>query len=106
MSIIRTSLLVAVLMGGTVVSIPVVHPPAADAAPCRANEQFDPRTGICWSSQDLSNRGNPTGIGGTGHCSPGRLGTCLGAAQNGIQPGANLRPQPPAGPAPRIWPSQ
>lgn len=93
----RTSMLVAAIIGGTIMSAPLVSSPAAEAA-C----QKDPRTGICWTNQDLSNRGHPSN---GGLCSPGRLGTCLGAAQNGVTPGANLRPQPPAGPAPRTWPN-
>lgn len=105
MNIFRTSLLVAAIVGGTVVSTPVMSPPWAQAAPC--NGLPDPRTGICWSNQDLSNRGNPTGPGGTSHCSPGRIGVCLGAAQNGVKPGANLQTKPPAGAAPRTtWPSR
>lgn len=100
MTTFRTSMFVAAIIGGTIVSAPLVSAPAAQAA-C----QKDPRTGICWTNQDLSNRGNPSGPGGTAFCTPGRLGQCLGAAQNGVTPGANLRPQPPAGPAPRSWPN-
>lgn len=71
------------------------------AAACAGGTVLDPRTGICWSQVNPSNS-----WGGSGNipCLPGRLGLCLGALQNTPIPGAALRPQPPAGPAPRSGP--
>jgi len=99
MTAYRSSFLTAALLGVSLMSAPLVSTPVAQAT-C----QQDPVTGICWTTQQLGNRGNPSSIGGTANCSPGRLGLCLGAAQNGVTPGANLKPQAPAGPAPRSWP--
>ena len=98
--ITASRLLLAAALGAGVLTGPVVTAPPAAAA-CNAGQIADPITGICWS-QSATNLGI-TGTGGT--CLPGRLGLCLGALQNSQLPGANLSPQPAAGPAPRAsWP--
>ena len=83
----------------------LIEAPTAAAA-CPGGTILDPRTGVCWSQVSPSNS-----YGGSGNipCLPGRLGLCLGALQNNPVPGAALRPQAPAGPAPRsggrgTWP--
>ncbi len=76
--------------------------PSASSANCPGGQIADPITGLCWSQNAPSNS-----YGGSGNipCLPGRLGLCLGALQNTPIPGAALKPQPPAGPAPRTsWP--
>ena len=98
--ITASRLLLAAALGAGMLTGPMVTAPPAAAA-CTAGQIADPITGICWS-QSATNLGI-TGTGGT--CLPGRLGLCLGALQNSQIPGANLRPQPAAGPAPRAsWP--
>ena len=93
-----SSLLMAAICGGALLSAPMVTAPPANAA-CNAGQIPDPVTGICWS-QSATNLGI-SGTGGT--CLPGRLGLCLGALQNSQLPGARLKPQAPAG-ANRVWP--
>lgn len=107
MTRIKASTLLLALVGFVLfLSGPVITAPPAYAA-CAANQQLDPRTGMCWSTTDRNIIGTPRSTGGTAPCIPGRLGTCLAAAQNGTQPGANLKPHPPAGPAPRTtWPAR
>lgn len=93
-------LLLAAFVGAGLLSAPLVGAPAAHAA-CVSNQFADPITGVCWDSSQFG-----SGISGTGGtCLPGRLGLCLGALANSQMPGANLKPQPAAGPAPRsTWP--
>ncbi len=102
-----STLLTAAIAGVISLSAPVLSAPPAGAVQCAPNQQVDARTGLCWGKQDLNNLGTARGIGGNAPCMPGRLGLCLGAAQNGINPGDTLRAKPPAGPAPRTtWPSR
>lgn len=99
--ITASRLLVAAACAAGLLSSPLVSAPSAHAA-CTGNQMSDPVTGVCWSPSQFG-----SGISGTGGtCLPGRLGLCLGALQNSQVPGANLSPQPPAGPAPRpgSWP--
>lgn len=91
----------AVSCGAALLTAPTLTAPPAGAA-CNAGQTADPFTGVCWSQSATT-----LGISGTGGtCLPGRLGLCLGALQNSQIPGANLRPMPAAGPAPRqgSWP--
>lgn len=107
MRIHASTLLTAAIAGAVLLSVPLVSDPLAAATNCAPNQQVDARTGLCWGKQDLNNLGTARGMGGTAPCMPGRLGLCLGAIQNGVTPGANLRTKPPAGPAPRTtWPSR
>lgn len=96
-------LTVSICSGVLLLSAPWSSPPTASTAPCGGGTVLDPRTGICWSQNQPNNS-----YGGSGNipCLPGRLGLCLGALQNTPEPGAALRPAPPAGPAPRpgTWP--
>lgn len=103
-----STLLTAAIAGVLTLSAAVLPAPPADATvTCAPNQKVDGRTGLCWGVQDFNNLGNARGVGGTAPCMPGRLGLCLGAAQNGINPGDTLRTKPPAGPAPRTtWPSR
>lgn len=72
---------------------------AQPALRCPGGTVADPKTGICWSSNQY-NHGS-----GNRPCLPGRLGLCLGALQNSPTPGAALQPATPGGPAPRpSWP--
>ena len=93
-----TKLLGASICSGLLVSAALVAAPTATSANCPGGSILDPTTGICWSQNNPSNS-----YGGSGNipCLPGRLGLCLGALQNTPIPGAALKPQPPAGPAPR-----
>lgn len=96
-----TRLLVAAVLGGALVSAPMITATPVDAAPCPGGAIADPVTGVCWSqSQGVT----ITGTGGT--CMPGRLGLCLGALQNSQIPGANLPSNTGAGPSrqPGSWP--
>lgn len=92
--------LLALLCGAVLMSGPLVTAPPAHAA-CNAGEVYDARTGVCWSQAQTT-----LGVSGTGGtCLPGRLGLCMAGVANSQMPGANLRPMPPAGPAPRAsWP--
>ncbi|MFM8597985.1 MAG: hypothetical protein ACKOB8_03135 [Mycobacterium sp.] len=91
----RALVLAAALIAAGLSAAPTAH------AGCTAGEVPDPATGVCWSSSATN-----LGITGTGGvCFPGRLGLCIAGFQNSQVPGAALRPQPPAGPAPRTsWP--
>ena len=91
------SLLLASLCGALLMSAPLVTAPAAHAA-CAGGQVLDPTTGVCWSQSQTQ----ITGTGGV--CLPGRLGLCMAGLQKSQMPGANLQPQPPAGPAPSSWP--
>lgn len=92
-------LLLASLCGAVLMSAPLVTAPTAHAA-CTAGQTYDPRTGVCWSQAQTT-----LGITGSGGmCLPGRLGLCMAGLQNSQLPGANLQPNPPAGPAPSSWP--
>ena len=91
--------LLALLCGAVLMAAPVVTAPSAHAA-CTAGQTYDPRTGVCWSQAQTT-----LGITGTGGmCLPGRLGLCMAGLQNSQMPGDNLKPMPPAGPAPSSWP--
>jgi len=89
-------LLASVCAAGLLAAPLVIAPPAH--AQCGGGQVYDPTTGVCWSQSQ-------TQIAGTGGvCLPGRLGLCMAGLQNSQMPGANLKPQPPAGPAPSSWP--
>lgn len=94
-------LLLAFLGAGTLAVAVMTVAPTASSALCPGGTILDPITGVCWSQNSPSNS-----WGGSGNipCLPGRLGLCLGALQNTSIPGAQLRPMPPAGPAPRSGP--
>lgn len=93
-------LVLAAVCGAALLAAPVVTAPTASAA-CPAGTVTDARTGICWPTA----AGNIAITGTGGVCLPGRIGLCMAAYQNSAVPGAALRPQPPAGPAPRAsWP--
>lgn len=90
----------ALILAAALIVAPLAVAPVAHAA-CTAGQVPDPVTGVCWSSA-ATNLG-VSGTGGT--CFPGRLGLCIAALQNSQLPGGALKPQPPAGPAPRTsWP--
>ncbi|WP_156670589.1 hypothetical protein [Mycobacterium sp. E136] len=102
---IRTTapvLLLASVCSVVLLSSPLVTAPAAHAQ-CKASEVWDQRTGVCWAQSQTT-----LGIPGTGGwCKPGRIGLCMSAWQNSQVPGANLKPAPPGGPAPRAtWPNR
>lgn len=80
-------LIAAAVLGGALVSAPMINASPADAAPCPGGQWQDPITGVCWSQNSPSNS-----YGGSGNipCLPGRLGLCLGALQNTPVPGATL----------------
>lgn len=93
-------LLAAAVLGGGLVTVPIVAAPSSFAAPCPGGTIADPVTGVCWSQSQGS-----IGITGTGGvCLPGRLGLCLGALQNSQLPGANLPTNTTAGPNRTSWP--
>ncbi|BBZ79232.1 hypothetical protein MANY_45690 [Mycolicibacterium anyangense] len=90
------ALLASVCAAG-LLAMPLVAAPQASAQ-CGGGQVLDPTTGVCWSQSQ-------TQISGTGGvCLPGRLGLCMAGLQNSQMPGANLKPMPPAGPAPSSWP--
>lgn len=93
------ALLVAVVASAGLIATPLVNAPSAHAQ-CNAGQTYDAVTGVCWA-QSQTTRG-VTGTGGI--CLPGRLGLCMAGLQSSQIPGANLRPVPPAGPAPSSWP--
>lgn len=92
--------LVASVCSAALISSAVLTAPTA-LAQCTAGEVWDQRTGVCWDQSQTS-----LGVSGTGGwCKPGRIGLCIAAWQNSQVPGANIKPAPPAGPAPRsTWP--
>lgn len=85
MRTIASRLLSAAVLGGALVSAPMIS--TADAAPCGGGQWSDPITGVCWSQNNPSNS-----YGGSGNipCLPGRLGLCLSALQNTPIPGSTL----------------
>jgi hypothetical protein len=80
-------LLAAAVLGGALVSTPMITASPADAAPCPGGQWRDPITNLCWSQNRPS---NSYGGGGNIPCLPGRLGLCLGALQNTPIPGDTL----------------
>lgn len=84
------AMLLAAMVVGSAMVIPLVNAPAAQAN-CNANQQWDPVIGTCWTKQDRNGMGNAQGANG---CRPGELGNCLGALQNATVPGANLPARP------------
>lgn len=88
-----STMLLAAMVGGSALAIPMVNAPAAQAN-CNANQQWDPINGTCWTKQDRNGMGTAQGANG---CRPGELGNCLGALQNATTPGANLPAKPSVG---------
>jgi hypothetical protein len=68
--------LLAVAIGGLLISAQLLTAPAAHA--CPEGQLEDTVTGMCWSQ---SGQGQAYGGPGDGPCLPGRLGNCVGTLQ-------------------------
>lgn len=68
--------LLAVTVGGLLMSAHLVTAPSAHA--CPEGQLADTVTGMCWSQ---SGQGQSYGSAGDGPCLPGRLGNCVGSLE-------------------------
>lgn len=83
--------LVAVTVGGLLMSAQLVTAPPAQG--CPAGQVEDPFTRMCWSQ---SGQGDTDG-GSGGPCLPGRLGNCVGTLQKASPTPATQNPAVPCG---------
>lgn len=75
--------LLAMTVGGLLMSAQLVMAPPAQA--CPEGQLQDTVTGMCWSQ---SGQGTSYGGPGEGPCLPGRLGSCVGTLQKSAPSGA------------------
>lgn len=77
--------LLAMIIGGLLISAQLVTAPSAHA--CPEGQLEDTVTRMCWSQ---NGQGQAYGGPGDGPCLPGRLGNCIGTLQNASpSPGGN-----------------